>query len=149
MEITEEQMMAYTEVIEILKHMSKEDSNKIPADVIQYYKNHMDISYKFEVDETKTFKEQKLSEKAKIVLAILYRDYWATAEQKEKIKQNEKYDIYQLELEKQRKYNIENIFENRDKQETEETKSLAEYKKETWFHKFLHFMGRFFYRNDK
>ena len=53
----------------------------------------MNDSYNFEIDINKSFEEQVLLEKTKIVLAILFRDYWATEIQREKIKQKENYDI--------------------------------------------------------
>lgn len=141
--VTKEQAMAYKEVIQILKYIPKEEVNKIPDDVIKYYKDNMDVSYNFEVDETKTFEEQNLSEKAKVVLAIFFRDYWATPEQKEKIKKKEEYDINGVEEEKRQKYNTDNIFNNREKENIEE-KALVEYKEEKWFDKFINFMKRFF-----
>ena len=133
--------MAYKEVIEVLKYMPREEVNKIPDDVIKYYKDNMDASYNFEVDETKTFEEQNLSEKAKVVLAIFFRDYWATLEQKEKIKKKEECDINRIEEEKRKKYNTDNIFKDRQKENIEE-KALVEYKEEKWFDKFISFMKK-------
>lgn len=144
MEITKEQKMAYTEVVKVLKYMKKEEVDKIPKDILKYYMDNMDITYEFKIDDKKQFEQQNLSEKAKIVLAILFRDYWATEEQKEKIKQKEKYDLYKLELEKQEKYNCDNIFKTRKIEEAEEIKALVEYKEKTWYNKFIQFMKRVF-----
>lgn len=144
MEITKEQKMAYTEVVEVLKYMSKEEVDKIPKNIVKYYTDNMDTYYNFKIDAEKTFEEQNLSEKAKIVLAILFRDYWATEKQKEKIEQKEKYDIYKLELEKQEKYNSDNIFKKRNIEEVEETTAIVEYKKENWYNKFIQFMKNIF-----
>lgn len=144
MEITKEQRMAYTEVVEVLKYMPKEDVNKIPNDILKYYKDNMDITYDFKIDDKKQFEQQNLSEKAKIVLAILFRDYWATKEQKEKIEKKEKYDLYKLELENQEKYNYDNLFKTRKVEKPEEAKALVEYKEETWYDKFVQFMKKIF-----
>lgn len=144
MELSKEQIMAYTEVVEVLKYMSKEDVNKIPKDIVRYYTDNRDTSYNFKIDMEKAFEQQNLSEKAKIVLAMLYRDYWSTEKQKEKIKQKEKYDLYKLELKKQEKYNSDNIFENRKIKRIEENKALVEHKKETLCNKFIQFIRRFF-----
>lgn len=144
MEITKEHKMAYTEVVEVLKYVPKKDINKIPKDILKYYMDNMDTTYNFKIDDNKQFEQQNLSEKAKIVLAILFRDYWATKEQKEKIKEQEKRDLYKLELEKQEKYKCDNIFKARKIEESEETKTLLEYKKETWYNKFIQFMKRLF-----
>lgn len=144
MRITKEQAMAYTEVIEILKYMPKEDTNKIPREIVKYYTDNMDTSYNFKIDTKKTFKEQELLKKTKIVLAILFRDYWATEKQRERIKQKEAHDIYVLELDKKQKYNSDNIFKNKKEYKIEMTESLVEYKKENWYEKFLKFMKRVF-----
>lgn len=100
MNVTKEQSMAYTEVIEVLKHMEEIEVNKIPKEIINYYQENRDISYDFKIDAEKSFQEQTLLEQTKVILAILFRDYWATEEQKEKIKQKEKYDLNKLEEEK-------------------------------------------------
>ena len=144
MKVTKEQAMAYTEVIEVLKYMPKEEQNKIPKEIVKYYKDNMDTSYSFKIDIEKTFEEQNLLEKTKIVLAILFRDYWATEEQREKIKNKEEYDIYLLELEKQEKYNSDNIFKERKEPKVQETKALIEYKEQNWYDKFFEFMKKIF-----
>ena len=66
MSITKEQAMAYTEVVEVLKYMSKEEVNKIPKDILDFYNNNMDVSYKFNVNINKPFEEQVLLEKTKL-----------------------------------------------------------------------------------
>lgn len=143
MEITKEQAMAYTEVLQVLKYMPKEEVNKIPAEVIQYYENNQDKDYIYKIDEEKTFEEQELLEETKVVLALFYRDYWATPEQREKIKQKEQYDVQQMELEKRKKYNTDDLFKK--KQENKEmVTDLVEYKEMGWFQKFLQFMKRVF-----
>lgn len=145
MEVTKEQAIAYTEVIEILKYMSEIEVSKIPRNIIEYYKKNRDISYNFKVDTQKSFEEQELSEKTKIVLAILFRDYWATEEQRNKIKQKEKYDLYKIEQEKQEKFSSDNLFET--KQERKVETALIEYKKENWYNRFIDFIKKIFSKN--
>lgn len=141
--ITKEQSMAYTELIEVLKYMSKEDVDKIPKDILDFYQTNMDTSYNFKVDTSKPFDEQILLEKTKIVLAILFRDYWATDAQREKIKKKETYDNNLLEEEKREKYANYDLFNKKKSQEVETT-ALVEYKKEPWYNKFLDFMRKIF-----
>lgn len=69
---------AYKEVIEVLKHVSKEDYDKIPQDKINLFKKCANENYNFTYDINKTLDEQNVSKKAKTIIAILYRDYWAT-----------------------------------------------------------------------
>ena len=63
------------------------------------------------------FEKQPILEETKIILAILFKDYWATPDQKEKIKLKEKYDDIQEELIKRERYNPDNLFIKSAKQE--------------------------------
>lgn len=102
-----EYKIAYSEVLEILKYVSKEEFNKIPSNMIEMFKINSSNEKKFRYNLEKSLKEQKVSETARTIIAILFRDYWATAEQKEKI-----LDVQNNEREKNRqeKYNPDNLF---------------------------------------
>ncbi len=106
---------AYSEVIEILKYISKEDYNKIPKEKIELYKENANTNYIFSYDPNKTLNEQHVSKIAKGIIAILFRDYWATEEQRKRIIAKQNYDRTRLEEEKRRKYNLD-VFENQSKQ---------------------------------
>ena len=73
---------AYTEVLDILKYISKEDYEKIPKSKIKVFEENSNKNYSFTYDENKTLDEQNVSEIAKAIIAILFRDYWATKEQR-------------------------------------------------------------------
>lgn len=113
--VTKEYAMAYTEVVEILKYVSDEDIHKIPEEKLEFYKSNMDTEYKYTIDMTKEFKEQEMSEITKAILANIFRDYWATPYQRDRIKAKEKYDLNKLEQEKRDKYNPDNIFKKNKK----------------------------------
>jgi hypothetical protein len=51
----------------------------------------------FKIDTTKPLEEQNLSNEAKAIIANIFKKYWATEYQKERIEAKEKYDIEQLE----------------------------------------------------
>ena len=91
---------AYTEVLDILKHISKEDYEKIPKSKIKVFEENCNKNYNFIYDENKTLDEQNVSEITKVIIAILFRDYWATKEQRYIIikKQQEIKDQKQKEL---------------------------------------------------
>ena len=72
----------YTEVLDILKYISKEDYEKIPKSKIKVFEENSNKNYSFTYDENKTLDEQNVSEIAKAIIAILFRDYWATKEQR-------------------------------------------------------------------
>ena len=91
---------AYTEVLDILKYISKEDYEKIPKSKITVFEENSNNNYNFTYDENKTLDEQNVSEITKVIIAILFRDYWATKEQRYIIikKQQEIKDQKQKEL---------------------------------------------------
>lgn len=76
---------ACKEVIELLKYFPRESVEKIPKEELELYKKNMDNSYEYEVDKTKPFNEQKMSDKTKAIFAIIFRDYWASEYQRERI----------------------------------------------------------------
>lgn len=108
---------AYSEVLEILRYIPKEDYDKIPKEKISLFETNSNKEYDFTYDMNKTLDEQNVSKKAKTIIAILFRDYWATDTQKEKIKAKEKYDKQIKEQEIGKKYNNENIYNNNVKKE--------------------------------
>ena len=73
---------AYTEVLDILKYISKEDYEKIPKSKIKVFEENSNKNYNFTYDESKTLEEQNVSEITKMIIAILCRDYWTTNEQR-------------------------------------------------------------------
>ena len=77
---------AYSEVIGILKYLSQEDYEKIPKEKINLFETNANKDYIFNYDPDKTLQEQNVSKIARTIIAILFRDYWATEEQRRKIK---------------------------------------------------------------
>ena len=84
---------AYNEVLEILKYISKEDYNKIPIEQIKLFKTNANTNHIFTYNPEKTLDEQNALKITKGIIAILFRDYWASQEQKNKILNYEKNDI--------------------------------------------------------
>ena len=126
---------ACTEVLEILKYLPREEYGRIPKEKIEFYRNNKDNSYNFNFDITKSLNEQKISREARVIIVSLFRDFFCTPSQQEKLQRillnNEQ--KYQEEL--REKYNPDNIFKNK----TEKTKleeniiknetAMIEYKK--------------------
>ncbi len=104
---------AYSEVLEILKHIPLEDYNKIPASKIKLFETNANKEYKFKYNPELTLTEQGVSKRAKAIIAILFRDYWATDEQRKIILAKQKYDRMQMDMEKRKKYNPDDIFKKR------------------------------------
>ena len=67
---------AYSEVLDILNHMKKEDVEKISPEFIEYLKLNASKNYVSKLDHTLKIKDMKLNPKTKAVLAIIYRMFW-------------------------------------------------------------------------
>ena len=111
---------AYKEVIEILKYVPQESVNKIPKTMLETFEKKMDKDYVFNVDINKSFEEQNLLEETKDIFAVIFRDYWATRYQRERIKAKEKYDRQKIEEEKANRYNPDDIFNKKIKEQNKE-----------------------------
>ena len=80
--------MAYVEVLAILKKYLKEDEfNKIPKEKIDFLEKNKDCNYIFNINNELPIEKQSISKKAKAILVILYRDYFANEQQKGILKQ--------------------------------------------------------------
>ena len=140
---------AYKEVLEILRHMSKEEQEKIPSQMIKTFEEKMDKNYIFKYDENKTFEEQELLIETKAILANIFRDYWASQEQKEKIIAKQNYDRIKAEEENREKYNPDNLFKKKvidENEEKQEQTGLIVYK-ETILQKILNKFKKLFHLN--
>ena len=76
---------AYCEVLEIIKYIPSNDYKKIPKEKIKLFEKLADKNCRIEYDPNKTLEENKISKIGRAIIAILYRDYWSTAQQREKI----------------------------------------------------------------
>lgn len=142
---------AYKEVIEILKYVPQESVNKIPQTMIDTFKAKMDVNYDFKVDINKSFEEQQLLDETNAILANIFRDYWATPYQKERIEAKEKYDRQKAEEEKRVQYNPDDIFKkkqinNEIENNTQESNNNLpiEVKKEKFYEKIINFLKKLF-----
>ncbi len=140
-----EYAIAYSEVLEILQHISKEDYNKIPSEKIKMFKENSSKNYNFKYNSNLTLNEQNVSKRARAIIAILFRDYWATSSQREKINRMEKFNRLKIEKEKSQMYNPDSLFLNKEsKVETvENSRAIVEYKK-TIFIKIINWFKRTF-----
>lgn len=148
--ISVEYANAYSEVLEILKYISKEDYEKIPNSKIELFETNHNKDYIFKYNPNKTLDEQNVSKTAKAIIAILFRDYWATEIQKEKIISKQNYDRMKLEEEKKARYNSDNLFKNNEKKiimdntEKEEELALIETNNMKWYKKIWKLIKDFF-----
>lgn len=103
---------ALVEVLEILKHTSEKDRNKIPKKLILFFEKNASTTYKFTFDESKPIKDLNLKPETKGILAMIYRNYWCTQEERLEYDNllNNNQKLYDEHL--REKYNPDKIFEN-------------------------------------
>lgn len=130
---------AYTEVLEILNHFSREEYDKIPNEKIEFYKNNMDKEYDYRINPKVDLSKQNISKEANAILISLFRDYFATKKQKSTLENLLNQNQLKAEKEKAEKYNYDNMFKDKlymSKATTEDNVSIIEYK-ESLFSKFF------------
>lgn len=121
---------AYKEIYEILKIFPRELVNEIPKDKIDFFYQNMNYDYEYNISK-ETFDGQTMLEETKAILTILFRDYWATSEQKEKLVNFTKNAQNVIEKENREKYNPDNLFKNRTinrMENVQQEQALVEYK---------------------
>ena len=105
---------AYSEIDEFLGLLTKEQINKIPLKLRDFFKEEKDKEYKKQIYSEIPIKDQNLKRETLAIIAMLNLQYWCEDEkEKERLRkiyaQNEK--IYQETL--QIEFNPDNIFKNR------------------------------------
>ena len=124
---------AYVEVLEIISHFSEKNYKKIPRDRIEFYEKNKDLNYKFKINPKIELNKQHISKEASAIIVNVYKDYFATEEQKEKINEILKINENRAEQEKKVKFNKDDLFKNTissnnlKKNVTQET-AIKEYK---------------------
>lgn len=139
---------AYQEVIEVLKYTKREDLIRIPKFKIDLYKKYMNKNNNFKIDKNKPLEEQNLSNEAKAILANLFKDYWATDYEKQRIEEKDKYDLEQIA---KKKYSVDNLFKkkevNQENASNDDT-NLEVIKEEKWYNKLFNKIKNLFHKNN-
>lgn len=131
------------EVDYILQNLPFEIQNKIPTDFKQSIVDNMDINYVPELlDKNKTLDEQNISEETKKILALIYRNYIVSDEERKQLIIEENNIVKELENEKRDRYNSGEIFKNKQKSSiasmsvaTEDKLEIEEYKEKKLYKK--------------
>lgn len=130
---------AYTQVLEILNFIKLEDYYKVPKELICALEKNKDETDNFKYDSNKDFLDQNVSSEAKLILAIFFKRYWATDDQKQKIRSYEISKMSEMEEEKKKIF-PQNVISDKIAQEKIEEKKknqLALIKKKNWFNKLI------------
>ena len=78
-----EQREAYSEVLEVLRHMNKIYVDKIPKKLIMFFYDNCSLDYEYRM--TKPIEEENLKEATIDILALLNLNYWSNVSNKEEL----------------------------------------------------------------
>lgn len=144
---------AYTELNEIFKIMSEDELNKIPSTFIANVQKEMDNDYEFELDKDKDLLDQDLMTETKALIVQMYVRFLALKDENEFWQKYDKYCISEIEKQKRKQYNPDNLFKNKQRWSIEEqaqTENIAmvKYEKETFIDKIKRFFKKILKKND-
>lgn len=141
----EETIQTYTEIGCLLKYFPNSFIEKLPNKLLEIINSKADRKYIIDIDTNKSINEQNISNKTKIILAVLTYNYWSNEKQKDIIRKKlyDNEEIYQRKLSE--KYNPDALFKNKaTKIETvENSVAMLEYK-ESIFTKIKNWFKRIF-----
>lgn len=143
---TNEYSVAITEVLYILKYLPKDMTANIPTNFLKYLNENSIPDYKPDFDLSKGLDNVRLKHKTKILLAIIYRNYICSEQERldyDKILlQNE--NEYQVKFKE--KYNTDNIFkETKTEKNSDNINQLVIYKK-SYFTRIKDFIKKIFHK---
>ena len=134
---------AFSEVDEVLKLMPIDLLSKIP---VQFRKVISEIKEPLE--------EQNLKKETIVILGLIYRDFLASPEEKEKLQIKDAEELKRIEQEMQEQYDIENIYKKRKKrnrlsniEEDQESTDLILSEKPSFLKRFFNIIKGIFKKN--
>ena len=124
----------------ILSNLSEKEKIRIPYNILNEINKYKSNKYIYKYDFSKTLLEQEMLPLTKELLNYIYTKYVETKEPNNRI--FFEYNYYEDSKEaKKEKYNLDNLFKNKNQNSTEETKHNEEntnmivVKEEKWYKK--------------
>ena len=151
--VTKEFAEASAEINEILKYLPKEEVEKIPSKLREFFKEVSSKDYVTNINPNMPLDKQQIKEKTKDIIALIYRNYWCSEEERKELDQKLIENDKKFEEELREKYNPDNIFKNnvtttkKEESEVKETKieqSLVPQETGKWYQRFLDMVKRWF-----
>ncbi|MBQ6860024.1 MAG: hypothetical protein IJO08_00040 [Clostridia bacterium] len=151
--MTNEQMKSYTEILTIINYMEMKYKEKIPKRLIEFFERNKAKEYMFDIDFSKSLKEQNFSKQTLPLLAMINLNYWCeTPEEKQALM-----DIYSENDRKKKEKRIENTAQNAEIEQAEAMTSetneatcydmiVLEDEESSWFGRVMYQIKLFFKR---
>lgn len=130
------------EVDEVLNHLSKEELNKIPEDVLKGIKKHKDKEYMWKYDENKQLEEQTFDRNTIVILSYINMEYLLSKEQKDLMEKLHELNEQNFTNQIQEKYDSKDIFKNKNNINVENENAIAKLENNKWYNKMFSFIKR-------
>ena len=132
---------AFAEVLEVIKNSNQRILEKIPKKFITFLNENKDNNYIVKIDFTDENWDDSIKQETQAILALIYRDYIVSQEERTRLLTEEKEEQIRIEKELREKYNPDNLFKKQDQvKNTEEVMTeevaMVEYK-ESIFKRFI------------
>ena len=142
MMITLQDKQAFSELSNIIKMMPQYMKEKINLSFINFIEKNKDTTYVPNINIRIPLRNQQISEYTEAYLALIYRDYLCSEDEKNKLLVSEREELDKLELENSKnceinfpKRNFELSSNTIDSTTSQDNLSLIEYKKENFITK--------------
>lgn len=122
---------AFTEVLEVLNNSEKNIVSRIPKSFLEFLNNYKDKNYKVEIDFSNENWDEQVKKETQAILALIYRDYIVSQEERERLLSEEREEERRIENELREKYNPDNLFKNKSnniENNTNKPVEMVEYK---------------------
>ena len=140
---------AFTEVEEVLKLMPIDLVSRIPAQLRQTISENKATNYKIVIKEP--LEEQKLKKETIVILGLIYRDFLASPEEREKLQIKDSEELRKIEQQMKEQYDVENVFNNKKRykilEENQTSKDLTLYNEPKFLVKFFNMIKGIFNKN--
>lgn len=132
---------AFAEVLEVIKNSNQRILEKIPKKFITFLNENKDNNYIVKIDFTDENWDDSIKQETQAILALIYRDYIVSQEERARLLTEEKEEQIRIENELREKYNPDNLFKKQDQVKNteevmEEEVTMVEYK-ESIFKRFI------------
>ena len=130
---------ALKEVFVILNNSEKMIKESIPENFNNFISKNMDKEYIPEINFNDLHWEDTILEETQQILAVIYRDYLVSKEEREQLLRKESEEEKRIEQELREKYNPDNLFKKKDKKtnENEKNTDLIKIEKIKWYRKII------------
>lgn len=140
---------AFAEVEKVLKLMPIDLVSKIPVQFRKIISENKATNYNVIIKEP--LEEQKLKKETTIILGLIYRDFLASPEEREKLQLKDAEELKKIEQKMQKQYDVENIFEKKKRNKITENEQIPNelivYKQQNFLSKFFSMIKCIFRKN--